>query len=147
MAKKKDKFAQLQEQGGGVLGSFQNLAKTVAAIDNQEQSSSVPSTSSTASSISASSSAKPVINPQEQPRFMRLPNPKIPLKEYNLVSNFCNSFANMTRQDFVELAIIEKLHNEGILPQEDFDIRYKEIRERPSRGHRRGTMSDSSSSK
>ena len=34
---KKDRFAQLHKDGGGALGSFQNLAATVAAIDQQEQ--------------------------------------------------------------------------------------------------------------
>ena len=86
------------------------------------------------------------MNPQEQPRFMRLPNPQIPLQEYNLVSRYCEQFANMTRQDFVELAIIEKLHNDGGMSQEDFNRRYEEIRNRPPRGQRKGMKSSSSSS-
>lgn len=131
----KDKFKQMQ-QGGGV-GSFQETlvqaATTVAAIErqNEEQGSAVQ---------------PPVMSPQEQPRFMRLPNPQIPLQEYNLVSRYCEQFANMTRQDFVELAIIEKLHNDGGMSQEDFNRRYEEIRNRPPRGQRKGMKSSSSSS-
>lgn len=146
---KKDKFAQLHAEGGGVkaIGSFNDQAKAVAAIALQEQPSAQPAVVSSSTSSSSSSSGStgdvPVINPQEQPRFMRLPNPKIPLQEYNLVSNYCNSFANMTRQDFVELAIIEKLYSDGGMSQEDFNRRYEEIRNRPPRGQRKGTKQTS----
>ena len=123
---KKDKFT-LKKEGGGL--SFENMVKqaaTVAAIQDQAQDSgkmiqsAIPST-------------------QDAPRFMRLPNPQIPIEEYNLVSMYCNTFSNMTRQDFVELAIIEKLHKEGVMPDDDFSQRMKEIRSRPQRGHRKGT--------
>ena len=70
---------------------------------------------------------------------MRLPNPQIPIAECNLVSRYCEQFPNMTRVDFVELAIIEKLHNDCGMSQEDFNARYDEIRNRPIRGHRRNT--------
>lgn len=152
---KKDKFAQMQQSGG--VGSFQQslvqAATTVAAIERQQESehavppSGAPGSSSSSSSSDSSSSSSnttPVVNPQEQPRFMRLPNPQIPLQEYNLVSSYCAQFANMTRQDFVELAIIEKLHSDGGMSQEDFNRRYEEIRNRPPRGQRKGTKQSSS---
>ena len=143
---KKDKFAQMHQSGGA--GSFQEslvqAATTVAAIERQheEQAAQQPSGKSFNSPVGFQSG----VNPQEPPRFMRLPNPQIPLQEYNLVSAYCNSFANMTRQDFVELAIIEKLHNDGGMTQEDFNARYEEIRNRPPRGQRKGTKTSSSSS-
>lgn len=150
----KDKFKQMQ-QGGGV-GSFQETlvqaATTVAAIERQQeeqtarQSSGTPATANADSQSATVPVGSPtVLNPQEQPRFMRLPNPQIPLQEYNLVSRYCEQFANMTRQDFVELAIIEKLHNDGGMSQDDFNRRYEEIRNRPPRGQRKGMKSGSSS--
>lgn len=148
----KDKFKQLQ-QGGGA-GSFQEslvqAATTVAAIERQQeqQEKKVAEKPSPAASVQKGrGETVPAITPvYEQPRFMRLPNPQIPLSEYNLVSNYCTQFANMTRQDFVELAIIEKLHNDGGMSQEDFNQRYEEIRNRLPRGQRKGTKSGSSSS-
>lgn len=137
---KKDKFKQMQ-QGGGA-SSFQETlvqaATTVAAIERQqEQQTDKPATKESAT-------VAPSVNPQEPPRFMRLPNPQIPLQEYNMVSMYCSQFANMTRQDFVELAIIEKLHADGGMSQEDFDLRAEEIRNRPPRGQRKGTKTQSS---
>lgn len=76
---------------------------------------------------------------QKSQRFVRLPNPQIPVNEYNLVTRYYEKFDNMTRQDFVELAIIEKLHKESLMPDEDFNARYDEIRNRPIRGHRKNT--------
>jgi len=76
---------------------------------------------------------------QKPQRFVRLPNPQIPIAEYNLVTRYCEKFDNMTRQDFVELAIIEKLHNDGGMSQADFNARCEEIRNRPPRGHRKNT--------
>ena len=141
---KKDKFAQLHAQGGGMLGSvgsFQNLAATVAAIDQQEQQEEKENAHTEKATPSAprTKEKKPAESAAEEERFMRLPNPKIPLTEYNLVSNYCNSLPNMTRQDFVELAILEKLYKDCGLPKAQFDKRYKEIRNRPPRGHRKGT--------
>lgn len=138
---KKDKFSQLQVGRADAISSFQEQAKTVAAITQHEQPSSKSAVKSTtpASPSSSSMGDIPVVNPQEQPRFMRLPNPQIPLREYNLVSNYCNSFSNMTRQDFVELAIIEKLHRDQQMPDDEFNARQVEIRSRPSRGQRKGT--------
>ena len=137
---KKDKFSQMKSQGGGALGSFENLveqASTVAAIEKQavvQQPDQPAPTQQTAQQPSPAA-----MNPTEAPRFMRLPNPQIPLAEYNLVSQYCNSFANMTRQDFVELAIIEKLHNDGQMTDGDFTARQSEILSRPPRGQRKGT--------
>ena len=137
----KDKFVQMKSRGGGALGSFENLveqATTVAAIEKQAATQQAGHQPQERQQDSAQPSPA-VQNPSETPRFMRLPNPQIPLAEYNLVSQYCNSFANMTRQDFVELAIIEKLHNDGGMTQEDFAARHEEIRNRPPRGQRKGT--------
>lgn len=72
-------------------------------------------------------------------KFTRLPNPEIPNDEYSLVSSYCINRPNMTRQDWVELAIIEKLHNDGLISDEHFQVRRNEIINRPPRGHRKGT--------
>lgn len=136
---KKDKFAQMQ-QGGGSLSSFQDIvqqATTVAAIEKQAEH----------KEPASEAAATPLIykgDAQREPatettRFMRLPNPQIPFEEYVMVSNYCTSFANMTRQDFVELAIVEKLHNEGLLDDDRFRARQAEIKNRPPRGYRKGT--------
>ena len=134
----KDKFKQMQ-QGGGALGSFQDMvqqAATVAAIEKQaEPAVQQPASGKGGDSPSPSLAQQPV---QEQ-RFMRLPNPQIPIAEYNLVTRYCEQFTNMTRQDFVELAIVEKLHTEGLMLDDDFTARSNEIRNRPPRGHRKGT--------
>ena len=130
----KDKFKMMQ-QGGGV-GSFQETlveaATTVAAIERQQEQ------QPEVHAVKPKMAPVPPVN-TEQPRFMRLPNPQIPLSEYNLVSNYCTQFANMTRQDFVELAIIEKLYNNDMMTDEDFNTRYEEIRNRLPRGQRKGT--------
>lgn len=156
---KKDKFKQMQ-QGGGALSSFQALADqaaTVAAIEQQatkQQTSATHDESSTADNSNGEKSKLTVTpvavrHPEgewltvEQPRFMRLPNPQIPLEEYNLVSLYCSSLPNMTRQDFVELAIVEKLHALGRLTDEEFTARQTEIRNRPPRGQRKGTKQTS----
>lgn len=147
---KKDKFAQMQ-QGGGV-GSFQetlvNAAATVAAIerrhdeetrDRQGKDAIPPETQAGNGRNTAEPTAGDGWRHVEQPKFMRLPNPQIPLSEYNLVSVYCGSLPNMTRQDFVELAIVEKLHAIGSLDDEAFAYRQAEIRNRPPRGQRKGT--------
>lgn len=141
----KDKFIQMKSRGGGALSSFENLveqATTVAAIEKQAAAHQTEQQPQARQQDSGQPSPA-VQNPAEAPRFMRLPNPQIPLAEYNLVSQYCNSFANMTRQDFVELAIIEKLHNDGGMTQEDFEARRAEIRNRPPRGQRKGTKQTS----
>lgn len=140
---KKDKFAQLRQDRG--VGSFQeslvHAATTVAAIEKQQEQ------RTDASGTAKGEERQPL--PQstsenktmewEVSQFMRLPNPQIPLKEYNLVSLYCSSLPNMTRQDFVELAIVEKLYNLGQITEEDFLTRQAEIRSRPPRGQRKGT--------
>lgn len=138
----KDKFKQMQQGGGFSFEDMVKQATTVAAIEKQaavqpEQSSQTQQPAVRQQQVQAAQLA-------EAPRFMRLPNPQIPLAEYNLVSLYCNSFANMTRQDFVELAIIEKLHNDGQMPDDDFAARQTEIRNRPPRGQRKGTKNQTS---
>lgn len=152
---KKDKFKQMQ-QGGGALSSFQALADqaaTVAAIEQQATTQQTPITSDVSSPADNPKEGKAKLTvtsvatrqsdgewqPVQQPKFMRLPNPQIPLKEYNLVSLYCSSLPNMTRQDFVELAIVEKLHALGQLTDDGFTARQTEIRNRPPRGQRKGT--------
>ena len=143
---KKDKFAQMQKQGGGA-GSFQETlgqaATTVAAIekqasDNQQQGRAVPNDGQPpAIPVPVEGQGK------EFARMVRLPNPQIPVREYNLVSQYCSTYTNMTRQDFVELAILEKLHNDGQMPDDEFNARHAEVRSRPSRGQRKGTKQTS----
>lgn len=77
--------------------------------------------------------------PDSPSRMVRLPNPPIPVREYDLATQYCYRFDNMTRQDWVEIAIIEKLHNDGQMPDEEFNARRDEIRSRPQRGHRKST--------
>ncbi len=137
---KKDKFAQMRQSGG--IGSFQDIVneetKTVAAIDRQQES---PSPSVDGSIMTT---AKPAIQSPVQPtanseRFTHLANPWISIREYNLASNYCNSFDNMTRMDWMELAIIEKLHRDGLMPDDEFKARHAEITSRPPRGMRKNT--------
>lgn len=147
----KDKFKQMQ-QGGGALSSFQDMvqqAATVAAIEKQAEqpkesvSATVSSQGDTPRYTPDTPPVHPPIHPGDTPkieqRFMRLPNPQIPVAECNLVTRYCEQFTNMTRQDFVELAIIEKLHKESLMPDGDFNARFDEIRNRPPRGHRKNT--------
>lgn len=141
---KKDKFAQMQKSGGA--SSFQDTlvqaATTVAAIERQQEQQSLPGNnakSAEADNKTISSQPQAEATAAGLPRFMRLPNPQIPLNEYNLVSLYCTSLPNMTRQDFVELAIVEKLHALGRLNDDEFNARQKEIRNRPPRGQRKGT--------
>ena len=137
---KKDKFAQMKSQGGGALGSFENLVEQASAVAAIEKQAAVPQTEQPRrEQPQAAQQALPPIQMPDAPRAMRLPNPQIPLAEYNLVSQYCNSFSNMTRQDFVELAIIEKLKRDGQMSEEDFIARQTEIRKRPPRGQRKGT--------
>lgn len=141
---KKDKFAEIQKQGGGVLNSFQTLAATTAAIDRlTEQPQAGMSQDNKGASPNVTTQPTSDIPLPDVPRFMRLPNPQIPVREYNLVSQYCNTFSNMTRQDFVELAIIEKLHNDKQMPDDEFNTRRTEIVSRPSRGQRKGTKQTS----
>lgn len=146
----KDKFKKMQ-QDRGQIGSFQDIvdqASTVAAIEKQAEQANPSLVDNNTAAPSAVTSQQPQSAPSPavtnepavaEQRFMRLPNPPIPIVECNLVSRYCEQFPNMTRADFVELAIIEKLHNDCGMSQEDFNARYDEIRNRPIRGHRRNT--------
>lgn len=138
---KKDKFQQLKE-GGGALSSFQDMVEqtsTVAAIVKQAEES-VPQSSQQPSIQKAADPAMQLHEyPSAVPSMTHLPNPWIPAREYNLASQYCYQHTNMTRQDFVELAIIEKLHNEGLLTDEEFAKRRDEIRSRLPRGQRKNT--------
>ena len=139
----KDKFKQMQQGGGFSFEDMVKQATTVAAIEKQADVQKTEQ-SSQAQQPAVQQQQVQTAQPSEVPRFMRLPNPQIPLTEYNLVSQYCNSFVNMTRQDFVELAIIEKLHNDGQMPDEEFNARYQEIKNRPPRGQRKGTKNQTS---
>lgn len=132
----KDKFKKMQQGGGFSFEDMVKQATTVANIEEQiEPAAPQPSVANEVDSPSPT----PVQTPAQEQRFMRLPNPQMPIAECNLVARYCEQFPNMTRQDFVELAIIEKLHNDCGMSQEDFNQRYNEIRNRPIRGQRRNT--------
>ena len=146
---KKDKFKQL-EQGGGSLSSFQEMVEqtsTVAAIvkkeeERREERKPVQTEQGTVEpSVQSVAGVSMQLHeyPSDVPRMTHLPNPWISAREYNLASQYCYQHTNMTRQDFVELAIIEKLHNEGLIPDEEFAKRRDEIRNRPPRGMRKNT--------
>ena len=139
----KDKFKQMQQGGGFSFEDMVKQATTVAAIEKQADVQKTEQ-SSQAQQPAVQQRQVQTAQPSEAPRFMRLPNPQIPLTEYNLVSQYCNSFVNMTRQDFVELAIIEKLHNDGQMPDKEFNARYQDIKNRPPRGQRKGTKNQTS---
>ena len=133
----KDKFKQMQHGGGLSFDDMVKQAATVAAIESQAEQ---PSKNQDIQQKGGDKPSPSFAQPQAQEqRFMRLPNPQIPIAEYNLVTRYCEQFPNMTRQDFVELAIIEKLHKESLMPDGDFNARFDEIRNRPSRGHRKNT--------
>jgi hypothetical protein len=141
---KKDKFAQMHQNVNHNQNmearSFQDLVdkavETVAYIDRKQDSSS--------SSVGEGSATTSPSSPAQQPtatkeRYTHLANPWISMREYNLASNYCNSFDNMTRMDWMELAIIEKLHNDGLMPDDEFNARHTEITSRPPRGLRKNT--------
>ena len=150
---KKDKFAQMKQGGGG--STFQDMvaqAKTVAAIEQQASMATIPTAEPASpqqaqegqSSAAVQSAAPAQPTSSQQPatvseRLTHLPNPWISMREYNLASNYCNTFDNMTRMDWMELAIIEKLHRDGLLPEEEFQARRAEITTRPPRGLRKNT--------
>ena len=77
--------------------------------------------------------------PNSPSRMTHLPNPPIPVGVYNLVTQYCYKFDNMTRMDWMELAIIEKLHRDGLMLDDEFNARHAEITSRPPRGRRKGT--------
>lgn len=84
---------------------------------------------------------KPVEQPATEkglPKYTRLPNPAIPYDEYKLVNTYVIEHPNMTRSDWMESAVIEKLHNDGLISDWQFNRRKNEIASRPPRGHRKG---------
>ncbi len=129
---KKDKFQQLK--GGGIMSSFQDMANTVAAIEKQA-SKTEPATE-TPAAPEKEQTPQAVITPSTE-RLTHLPNPSIPQRLYNLASQYCCQFDNMTRQDWMEMAIVEKLHNDGLIPDDEFNMRHNEIRSRLPRGQRK----------
>lgn len=133
----KDKFKKMQQGGGSSFQDMVQQAATVAAIEKQAEQ---PAVKQEAVQKGVDNPSPSFVQPKiQEQRFMRLPNPQIPITEYNLVTRYTEQFPNMTRQDFVELAIIEKLHNENLMADDDFTTRSIEIRNRPPRGHRKGT--------
>lgn len=143
---KKDKFAQMDQSMGtsSFTDSLVKAASTVAAIEQRNETAATekpktekPAVKPTASSSSSSSQSGAV-------RYTHLPNPSISIREYNLASQYCSNFDNMTRQDWMELAIIEKLYHDGLIPKDEFNARNKEIRNRPPRGQRKNTKARSS---
>lgn len=143
---KKDKFGQLNRKEGATSfqASIAKAASTVAAIqeknDAATQKPEAPkqtATKPTATHTPQSSSAQQ--EGSEQERYIHLPNPLIPVRYYNLASEYCNKFGNMTRQDWMELAIIEKLYHDGLIKEDEFTERCNEIRTRPPRGQRKNT--------
>lgn len=137
---RKDKFKEMQQSGGGVLTSLQTMVNTVAAIEQKtEQAASAPShNDEQADSIVVQKQQAQQSAAMQEQMFTRLPNPEIPIAEYNLVSQYVSTLRNMTRQDWVELAIVEKLHNDGLMDDETFSARAIAIRNRPPRGQRKG---------
>ncbi len=138
---KKDKFAQMQQSGG--VGSFQatlvQAAKTVAAIEQQQSTTSSPLVEDASHSPNPAVQSFSQQSASNSERFTHLANPWISMREYNLASNYCNTFDNMTRMDWMELAIIEKLHRDGLMPDDEFNARHAEITSRPPRGLRKNT--------
>lgn len=128
---KKDKFQQLQNSKQSIADSFQHIASTVVAIQRKSEDQTVTTT--------------PGLNGGNEMEYTHLPSPQIPKKEYNLVSAFIGQLNNMTRQDWVELAIIEKLYNDKLIDEEYFLTRQQQIKARPPRGQRKGYKQKSTS--
>lgn len=102
--------------------------------------------SATATGIEKFSSAKPMLSSGKEQDFnvstqrsIRLPNPEIPYDEYQLIGQYRNATSNMTNQDWVELAFVEKLYHDNMISEDYFVARITEIRNRPPRGKRKGT--------
>ena len=131
----KDKFKQMQQNANTLGDSFMEIASTVAAIENAAPQSAsknekgrveVPTTKQDATETS----------------FIRLPSPPVTTEIYDLVYRSMSVTRNITRQDWVELAIIEKLHNEGILDDDRFQSYQQAVISRPPRGMRKGTKTN-----
>ena len=137
---KRDKFSEKAESRGLSFEDMMEQATTVANIEQQGEKVILQPAETIKKNKVEKTSTPPPVEPITPPiRYARLPNPQIPVTEVGLVEDYCRKFDNMTKQDFVELAIIEKLHNDCGMSQEDFDARYKEITSRLPRGHRKGT--------
>ena len=146
----KDRFKEMQKGGAGA-SSFQRLAEQAATVAAIEKQGSMTDANSPEHKAEPAGCARVTITPvavnskpvnsggmTQAVQFMRLPNPRIPLDEYNMVSLYIGQHLNMTRMDFVEMAILEKLNREGMLPDEQFTQRVAEIESRPRRGMRKG---------
>ena len=135
---KKDKFQQLKQSEGAT--SFQDMVEqtnTVAAIvqrAEEQQTAHQPAVQG-GGVASPSSDNKPA----EATRTTHLPNPAISVRYYNLATQYCYQHDNMTRLDWMEMAILEKLHRDGLIPDDEFTARSEEIRNRPPRGMRKNT--------
>ena len=130
----KDKFKQLK--GSSLTSSFQDMASTVAAIEQQAAKQEPrPETQSP----NVTEQVKPTVAAPATERLTHLANPSIPQSVYNMASMYCSRFDNMTRQDWMELAIIEKLNRDGMMSDEEFNTRQTEIRSRLPRGQRKNT--------
>ena len=135
---KKDKFQQLKQSEGAT--SFQDMVEqtnTVAAIVQQAENrqSIQPPSAQGGGAVKPSAEQKPA----ETARMTHLPNPAISVRYYNLATQYCYQHDNMTRQDWMEMAILEKLHRDGLIPDDEFSARSEEIRNRPPRGMRKNT--------
>lgn len=84
-----------------------------------------------------SKSQEPAGTANERPEKARMPNPALPYDEYLLACHYCENYVNMTRSDWMEMAVVEKLHNDGLLSDARFYERMQEIKNRPPRGRRK----------
>ena len=75
-------------------------------------------------------------------RMTHMPNPSIPVRYYNLATHFCYQHDNMTRMDWMEMAIVNQLKSDGLITDEEQVSRINEIRSRPPRGMRKGTKNN-----
>ena len=135
---KKDKFQQLRQSDGA--SSFQDMVEqtsTVAAIVQQAESRQVTRQPSAQGGVVVKSTGDDSLSGEQ--RMTHLPNPAITMRYYNLATQYCYQHDNMTRMDWMEMAIIEKLHRDGLLPDDEFSARSEEIRNRPPRGMRKNT--------
>lgn len=135
---KKDKFQQLKQ--GGRTSSFQDMVEqthTVAAIVKQAENLQPVQQSSVQGGVVQKPADKN--NSADKQRLTHLPNPAISVRYYNLATQYCYQYDNMTRLDWMEMAIIEKLHRDGLIPDDEFTARSEEIRNRPPRGMRKNT--------
>jgi hypothetical protein len=136
---KKDKFQQLKQSDS--VSSFQDMVEqtnTVAAIVQQAESQQITQQPSAQGGVVAKPSGGDN-KPSEQQRMTHLPNPAISVRYYNLATQYCYQHDNMTRMDWMEMAIVEKLHRDGLIPDDEFVTRSEEIRSRPPRGMRKNT--------